>query len=94
MHEVRGRPAAERMPDPAVHEQVRIAADRRGKVRILRERKPEVPDVERLIERLRQRADDGVLEHGGIRAASDARQRFLQALGLEFTRDLEMHAAH
>ena len=37
----------------AMHDEIRIAADRRGEVRVLRQRQPEVADVLGLIERLR-----------------------------------------
>ena len=44
--EIRGGAARERVADAAMHEQVRIAADRRGEVRVLLEREAEVADVQ------------------------------------------------
>jgi len=52
--EVRGFAAREGVADATMDQQVRIAANRRSEMGVLLERKPEVPDVQRLVERLWQ----------------------------------------
>ena len=46
----------------AMHDEVGIAADRRGEMRVVLERETEVPDVLRLIHRLHHRANDQRLD--------------------------------
>jgi len=51
VREVRGRPAADRMPDAAMHEEVRVAADRRGEVAVRRAGEARVAEVQRVVAR-------------------------------------------
>ena len=78
----------------AVHHEVGVAADRRGEMRVLAEREPEVPDVERLVERLRhgahhQRLDErpvGRLAEPFGDAAQVARLHLLRQVHLDAER--------
>ena len=58
--------------DGAMHEQIRVAADRRGEVRILLEREAEMADVGLLIDGLGERANHQPLEQQRRRAARTA----------------------
>ena len=77
-----------------MHEQVRIAPDRRREMGVFRQRESEVADVERLVKRLRQRADDRVLENARVWPSRDSGQHLLKPRGLQVAADLEVHAAH
>ena len=57
-----GSAAAQDVANAAMHHQIRIAADRRSEVRVLRQRETEVTDVLRLIDGLRHRAHDDRLD--------------------------------
>ena len=49
-----------------MHQQIRIAANRRGEVRIFLQREAEMSDVGLLIHRLRERADDQTFEQQSV----------------------------
>ena len=66
-----GRSAAQQMPDTPVHQQVRVAPDRRGEMGILLQREAEVADVLRLIHGLLQRAQHHGFDQGLVRPAAD-----------------------
>ena len=93
VHEVTGIAAAERMANGAMHQQVGVAAYRRGKVDILRQRQPEMADVERLVECLWQGTNDRVLEHGRVGPLAHLLEHLLQPLRLEITGQVEVQAA-
>src|SRR5882672_12680365 len=69
--------------DRAMYDQVRVTADGRSEVRVFRERKTEVADVGRLIQRLLLRADDERFDERRIGPAPDLRRDFLQVARLQ-----------
>ena len=65
-----------------MHHEVRIAADRRGEVRVLLRRQAEVTDVLRLVHRLRHRAHDHFLEQRLFGPADDRLERLRRRAGV------------
>ena len=90
-----GRPAAKNVADTAMDHEVRVAADRRSEVRVLRQGETEVTDVLRLIDRLRHGAHDDRLDQMRFLAAVDLLQHRAQVLRREVAirRQLNAEAA-
>ena len=73
---VLGRLAAgQRIADRAVHEQVRIAPDRRGEMRVGVQRQAEVPGILRAVHRQRLRAQQHRLDQAGLGTVADLLQQ-------------------
>ena len=73
--------APQHLADAAVDDEVRVAADRRGEVRVVLEREPEVTDVARLVDGLRHRADDRRRDEQRVRLVAELREQVAQVLG-------------
>ena len=87
-------PRIEHRLERAMHHEIGITTDRRGEVGVLTEREAEVPDVERIVDRLRHRPHDQRLDEGPVLrlaealgdAAQVARLHFLRQFGLDTER--------
>src|SRR5690606_16017947 len=62
----------------AVHDQIRIPANRRREMRVVREGQAEVADVRRLIDGLRQGPNDEGLDEGPVRCIAEPPRDRLQ----------------
>ena len=74
-----------------MHQQVGIAADRRGEVRILFQRQPEVADIGLLIHGLSQRADHQALEQQTIRPRRQPLHQLAKFAGGRLFRECRAH---
>ncbi|EXI77174.1 MAG: hypothetical protein AW12_03136 [Candidatus Accumulibacter sp. BA-94] len=72
----RVRPAGERCLDRAVHQQIGVAADRRGEMGVMLIGEAEMADVVRAVDRLAQRAQHHRLQQLDVGTTLDARQQF------------------
>src|SRR5690606_12452595 len=75
--------AGQRVLDRTVHQQVRVATDRRGEVRVRSERKAEVADVLRRVHRQRLAAQDHRLQQRRVGTLADLLQQVAEVLRLE-----------
>ena len=75
--------------DGAVHEEIRVAADRRGEVHVGVEREAEVADVARAVHRLLQRAQQDRLQQAEVGPLADALEQLRVVLAAAGSRRRE-----
>ena len=80
------------MLDGAVDEQIRVAADGRGEVDVLRQREAEVPEVVRLVRRARHGPEQHRLDQRVVGLALDALEHLGEVPGLEVLDPRKWHS--